>query len=253
MPMNPRLLVPRATGFNPKSIANLISWYDASDASTITTSTGVSEWRDKSGSGRKLSQSSGGNQPALVSSGIGGKPTLDFTAASSHYMTGTFSQSLSAVTVFLVAMMRSGTQANGRILALEVAGFFVDFNGTGHLAPTKRRGSSTAPYQIDSYHEAGNRAEHNLSINTPFIHCCSHSGTVLTNRLNNGAAATYTTASAWSATFGSMMLSTANILSPSSLFDGQISEVLVYSRELSATERSTVHKYLGKKYGITVS
>jgi len=248
--MSPRLLRPLATGFNPKSIAGLIAWYDASDASTITTSTGVSEWRDKSGLGRKLSQTSGSNQPALVSSGIGGKPSLDFTAASSHFMTGAFSQSLSAVTTFVVAMMRTGTGSNGRALSLEVTGQFVDFNGTGHLAPLKRRSTNDA---IDSYHEAGNRSEIFMSLAVPFIHCCSHSGTVLSNRLNNGTAATYTTASAWSATFGTMMLSTANILSPSGLWDGQIAEVLVYSRELSGTERSTVHKYLGKKYGITVA
>jgi hypothetical protein len=250
MPMNPRLLRPRATGFNPKSLAGLIAWYDASDASTITTSTGVSEWRDKSGLGRKLSQNSGSNQPALVSSGIGGKPSLDFTAASSHFMFGAFSQSLSAVTTFVVAEMRTGTQSNGRALGFEVAGQFVDFSGTGHLAPLKRRFGNN---QLDSFHESGSRAEINVSLSVPFIHCCSHSGTVLSNRLNNGTAATYTTASAWSATFGNMMLSTANIITASSFWDGRIAEVLVYSRELTASERSTVHKYLGKKYGITVA
>jgi len=250
MPMSPRLLRPRQTGFTPRSIAGLALWLDAADSSSYTVATGVSEWRDKSGLGRKLSQSSGSNQPALVSSGIGGRPTLDFTAASSHYMTGTFSQSLSSVTTFVVTMMRTGTASNGRALSLEVAGTFVDFNGSGHLAPLKRRFTNN---QVDSFHESNNRAELNVSLSVPFIHCCSHSGTVLSNRLNNGAAATYTTASAWTATFGTVMLSTANILSPVGLWDGQISEVLVYSRELSATERSTVHKYLGKKYGITVS
>jgi hypothetical protein len=39
-------------------------WYDAADASTITVSTGVSEWRDKSGNARHLSQATGANQPA---------------------------------------------------------------------------------------------------------------------------------------------------------------------------------------------
>lgn len=38
-------------------------WFDASDASTITVSTGVSEWRDKSGNARHLSQATGANQP----------------------------------------------------------------------------------------------------------------------------------------------------------------------------------------------
>lgn len=40
------------------------AWYDASDASTITLQTGVSQWRDKSGNNRHLNQPTGGNQPS---------------------------------------------------------------------------------------------------------------------------------------------------------------------------------------------
>jgi hypothetical protein len=39
-------------------------WYDASDASTITVATGVSEWRDKSGNALHLSQATGSLQPS---------------------------------------------------------------------------------------------------------------------------------------------------------------------------------------------
>lgn len=52
MGMNPKLLRPRSTGFNPKSISGLALWLDASDLSTITLNgSNVSEWRDKSGAG----------------------------------------------------------------------------------------------------------------------------------------------------------------------------------------------------------
>jgi hypothetical protein len=39
-------------------------WLDAADPSTITIATGVSEWRDKSGSGNHFSQATSGIQPA---------------------------------------------------------------------------------------------------------------------------------------------------------------------------------------------
>jgi hypothetical protein len=250
--MNPRLLRPTASGFNPKSLSGLIAWYDASDASTITTDTGVSEWRDKSGLGRKLEQSSGSNQPALLTNGIGGKPALGFTASSTHFMRGTFSQTLSAATAFLVARMGSATSSNGRIWSLEVTGQVVDFGGTGHLVLCKRNGANNA---VDSYHDDGNRGARNVTLDVPFIHSVSHGGLTLSNRINNGAAATHTRASAWSATFGTMMLSTASASGSvtGNLLDGRIAEMLLYSRELSGTERSTVHRYLGAKYGITVS
>jgi hypothetical protein len=61
MPMNPRLLRPIATGFNPKSIANLGMWLDASsDGSLTLNGNTVSEWRDLSGNGRHVAQASDG-------------------------------------------------------------------------------------------------------------------------------------------------------------------------------------------------
>ena len=36
MPMSPRLLRPRATGFNPKSIAGLAFWIDAGSTASLT-------------------------------------------------------------------------------------------------------------------------------------------------------------------------------------------------------------------------
>lgn len=53
-------------------------WYDASDSSTITTATGVSEWRDKSLFGRHATQSSGTSQPALISNELNGRNVIRF-------------------------------------------------------------------------------------------------------------------------------------------------------------------------------
>lgn len=50
--------------WTPANAANLIAWYDASDADTITESGGnVSQWRDKSGNARHLNQDTASNQP----------------------------------------------------------------------------------------------------------------------------------------------------------------------------------------------
>jgi hypothetical protein len=254
-PMNPRLLRPTAAGgFNPTRLANLLLWLDASDASTVTLDTGVSEWRDKSGTGQKFTQDTGGNQPAYLTNGIGGKPALGFTASSSHFMRGTFSHALTGITSLVVATMESATQNNGRMFSLTVAGASnADFAGTGHLAPTKRSGTTQA---VACQHDGASRASVSIAgYSTPFIQCSHHDGTTLSNRVNNGTAATHTFgAPPWSATFTNMMLSTFNATAtPSAFLTGKIAEVIVYGRDLTADERAAVHKYLGSKYGITVS
>lgn len=51
--------------FTPALLLNTfnLAWYDANDASTITIATGVSQWNDKSGNARNLTQGTGGSQP----------------------------------------------------------------------------------------------------------------------------------------------------------------------------------------------
>jgi hypothetical protein len=79
MAMSPRLLRPRATGFNPKSISGLYLWLDGSNSSSVTLNSGnVSQWRDLSGGGRHFSQATGGAQPAYTSAGQNGQNCLTF-------------------------------------------------------------------------------------------------------------------------------------------------------------------------------
>ena len=56
---------PRASGFNPRSIGSLRAWYDASDDTQFTYSSGtvVSEWRDKSGYGLHAAHGNAAQQP----------------------------------------------------------------------------------------------------------------------------------------------------------------------------------------------
>lgn len=82
MAMSPRLLRPRASGFNPKSIAGLYLWLDAADSATVTLNSGnVSQWRDKSGGNRHFSQASASRQPAYTIGGRAGKNCQTWTGS----------------------------------------------------------------------------------------------------------------------------------------------------------------------------
>jgi hypothetical protein len=58
------------------------AWFDASDLSTITIATGVSEWRDKSGNARHMTNATGSQQPIYEQFSANGKPSIYFQALS---------------------------------------------------------------------------------------------------------------------------------------------------------------------------
>jgi hypothetical protein len=56
-------------------------WLDAADLSTISTATGVSQLRDKSGNGRDFTQGTGGAQPTPTPNGLNGRNVLSFNGS----------------------------------------------------------------------------------------------------------------------------------------------------------------------------
>ena len=112
MPMNPRLLRPTASGFNPKTISGLEAWYAADVASSIEIETGVKQWSDLSGKGRHLLQTVTNNQPAYNSVTLNGKPTVTFDGSNDRMITtATFSIPLPA-SVFMVFRFESNHVLN---------------------------------------------------------------------------------------------------------------------------------------------
>jgi hypothetical protein len=63
-------------GWSPTDLPDLVGWWDLSDEATVTTSTGISQVNDKSGSGNHLVQATGSNQPAHTTSASLGGGTL---------------------------------------------------------------------------------------------------------------------------------------------------------------------------------
>jgi hypothetical protein len=57
------------------------AWFDASDLSTITLATGVSQWSDKSGFGRHATQGTGANQPSFNAAALNNNPSFSFNGS----------------------------------------------------------------------------------------------------------------------------------------------------------------------------
>jgi hypothetical protein len=66
------------TVWNPSMISTAL-WLDAADTSTVTLSSGaVSQWNDKSGNSRHVSQAVAAQQPTWNATGLNSKPILTF-------------------------------------------------------------------------------------------------------------------------------------------------------------------------------
>jgi hypothetical protein len=270
-PMNPRLLRPLATGFNPRSISGLAVWHDAADSSTVTLDSGrVSAWADKSGNGRTMSNStSGTTQPSYITAGQNGRNVVRFAAASI--------QRLNAAANSTFNFLHNGTPCT--VMFAAKTGTTTDYNAVLTHFGSNNFSSSVGVYcGMDD--RVGN-ARNNFIV--PFISNGTgfplNPGTAYNNffTLNVYAVITvvfntsnFTAAQRLGAAFnngslindnaGTAAVSTANAASAlqygcggnnGSPFDGDFCEMLMWTKLLSADERSAVRKYLYGKWGIT--
>lgn len=247
-PMSPRLLRPRAAGgFNPKSIANLAAWWDASDASTITTVSGaVSQWNDKSGNGVNATQGTANNRPVTTSQTLNGRAVVTFDGSNDFLsFTGT---ARTNETWFIVA--RANLSASGTV---KTNGLLTDSSSGHGVTPIIKNdgGQSQVEMALGGFTVGATRTAYNLGINATFgpalttVIRSSAAGGVL--RENGTQRATCTASnSATMSRIGGLSSSTFNL-------DGYIAELLIYSRALSTTEAQRVERWLGSKWGLTVA
>ena len=93
MPMNNKKMRPRVSGFNPKALPGFVYWLDASQSSTITAATGVSEWRDAAGGAIKATQITANSQPAYQAAQQNGKNAVYFDGTNDRMVVGDISAS----------------------------------------------------------------------------------------------------------------------------------------------------------------
>jgi hypothetical protein len=239
--MNPRLLRPRASGFNPKSIAGLQLWLDAADSSTISTSTGVSEWRDKSASGSKWAQTTGNDQPATDTKTMNGRNVLEFNGTNSSLSATTPLSTSMPLTMFIVQRI----------------------NATRTYGMTYTSGTSPGQFDVRQDHNTGNIQV--VASGSPV----NATGSTTDRTGNDDVLSLVFPAAAINSVFlnGAALTGGPGVVLKPNLAgihyigrrsDGLwarilVAEIIAYSTELTATQRRLVESYLGKKWGITVA
>jgi len=245
MPMSPRLLRPRASGFNPKSISGLKLWLDATDSSTLTLNgSAVSEWRDKSGNGFHFSQGTSNNQPTYTAT-INGKAAIAFDGTNDGLdrinVTNSSVADATGACAFVVYEI-SGTDS-------QYAAFRTSTSNSGH----ERFNTTTFHTYFRNARFVGLSPAPPSSGRVLLTSSSDVAADLQTLRVNGASLQTQSCASTfatWRALFGG----SANwaVGYDGSYLLGSVGEVIVIGRSVTATEIATVEKALAKKWGITL-
>jgi hypothetical protein len=244
MAMNPRLLRPTPTGFNPRRLANLAVWLDASDASTVTTvSNAVSQMLDKSGNGFHATQTIANNRPSYQLAARNGLNVARFDGSNDFLsLSTTFTQSPFTV---IVASVTTTNKFNG--LVCERNG-----NSAGYFGCT----IAGVTVAISRLGQAGTNSSLTVTLNSPAILSWDSPGisssSVTAGIRRNGQADTQTRTISSLQTNPNAVSIGAGGEGNIDQYAGDIGEVVIYSRQLSLLEIRRVEAYLAAKWGATL-
>jgi hypothetical protein len=223
---------------SPSSISGLELWLRAEDLA-LSDNDPVSTWTDLSTHGRNATQGTANLQPVYKTSILNGRPVVRFSAVPNgqeDYMAGS-SPSLTDFTVYMVAKWNSGTSSDAQIFSLGSGGGAFTVSSTSNMVTITRDTDSPTfsdlsvldgQFQILGiwYSALGGHSAAKNANNS------SHSG-LLSGRPPTGA--NYRVG--------------ANA-APNFMLDGDIAEILVYSSELSGSQRSDLFRYLNSRYAV---
>jgi hypothetical protein len=234
MGMNPRLLRPTASGFDPRRIAGLVAWWDWSDASTVTLNgTSVSATADKSGNGHTLSQTTAGNQPPYILAGLNGR---NVRGAGNLLNSTTFSVS-QPNTFFCVAKIDAGVTVTNRRF---FDNLLVGARQTSIFAPT-----IPAPQFWSGSSFIGNTSAAVSSGGPAFVNTVQFNGASSFGRANG---VQYGSGNSGSNNLGAISIG-AEGSGLAGVVPGIFGEVLMYG-SLTLSQVQAIEKYLMTKWGI---
>lgn len=239
-----KLLGAKSSGFDVLSLTPAL-WLDASDASTITASSGaVSQWSDKSGNTRHFTQS-GSGKPVTGTRTQNGLNVIDFTSSSSQFLDGgdILDMGTGAWTCFSVVAFdtANGYGPWGKNVSGSDSGRYGLFRDGGRLYVASKVGadgggsvsvadSSTAARVITGVYQRTGSAVLKIRVNG--------SQTSSTTWTDDGA--NRDTTAPWRVgRYGTSGL----------YFDGIVAEIILVMRTATSDEITATESYLASKWG----
>lgn len=232
-------------------------WLDAADLSTITSSPktlivdGVSEWRDKSGNGYHVTQSTSSSRPTTGSTLINQRNVLGFDSAAWLRSTGSTNLNVGNVTVFTVFGETSSGNNKGIISAFDTSGGS-DWTTANAFAVTTA--SSPRSYAFERNGNSGSGFVTGSKPSTFGVYSTQANSSGFNQSWYNGnTAGSGTITGTFGVANGGFLVGSRWLTGSVSTLDeitGSIAEIIIYSRVLTTAEMASVHNYLKNKWGI---
>ena len=239
---------PSITGFDPRSVPGMALWLDAADASTLTFSSGsnVSAWRDKSGNGRDAIQPNVSKQPLLQTGSLNGMPSLKWDGIDDRLDGALPYPTSGQTTLFIVYEITTNRQE--RVFDINENGYG-NFGSPWNTTPTSEvilwLGGASYPTNALYTQTAPTLGLKHYSV----IYNGTSSGIW---RFGNSMALTGSGANATPTgtlyTLGNQATSTNG-----DPFSGRMAEIILYSGNLTTSQRQQIEGYLAWKWGLNTS
>lgn len=242
--------------FSPTSISGCSLWLDASDSAFVTlnpSTTEVTQWKDKSGNNLV---GSAVNKPSYIT-GSNNLKTISFNGSTQYINFGNVLNigNSGGISIFAVANFTSAN--NGTIVAKSIYGVAPsrysilrlngsDFGGLGLLLVSSSSVGGSALITNDT--TTGNRllnGNWDRTTSTFYV----NTGLGASNSLQD-ASGNVTNSNSFFV--GAYNNSTGTASQDALYFQGTISEIIVYLKPLTITERQKVEGYLSGKWGTTI-
>lgn len=239
MPSTIGIVASGATSFSPLDLSPAL-WLDASDTSTITSSSGaVSQWNDKSTNGRNLTQATAISQPTTGSSTLNGLNVIVFDGTADFMDSGTVT--LTGRQFHLIVIK---TNSNAKAPAISNTGTTTEATvfQSGSSSPLNRWGA----YRAGTGTVVIQSTTTSSAANTAYVLTCDFNASSSKLRINGVEVA--------SGTVGTNNTNNFRLgRNPATAYSGgAIAEVVIVSGSLSATDVSNWETYAAAKWGITL-
>lgn len=242
---------------------NVSFWCDASDVSTITIATGVSQWRDKSGNNRHFTQATAANQPSYSGTGFLGRPGITFDGVNDNLRLPGISSQITNLThgvywVFRRISSNTGGGGYNPTISVLPASLTSDWGALHYVKQSNNLVASYpyygAPY-ASAYDPTTGVAYNNASGYVMSFQANAPSGATAWGIHRNGALEGYTTGPNFTAFTAPNTANDGYVLahqiSPLRYLNCVFAELLMV-QNTNARVRQTVEGYLAWKWGIAL-
>jgi hypothetical protein len=233
-----KLLPAFSTPFTPKSITGCQLWLDAAEPSTITGTSPVTAWRDKSGNGLVAGVNNSLTRPSFITTG-NGKPAIQFLPSQAFNVTGfNYTTAWSAI-----CCMNTVDIGAGRFLISPFSGLGITLMSMNPgVSGNKIFGSTLTATNI-----TGENIE-NTSVQ-------NSAASGLLDYFRNGVLINQITGSIGVNATANVTLGIGANATGNFNMDGTYNmyEILIYNSRLSTSQRQQVEGYLAWKWGLQSS